>query len=141
MLQEDAPPGEEESEYSDSDDEDDSDDSSEDDEEDEEKEDEPLTLEWPETRRKQATYLFLLPIIFPLWVTIPDVRNQVKKHAGFWELPRKKGGWCHINKTEWNKMFPTEIQKILCGHLPGLHSVDRCLLLPYGVVGPSGQLF
>lgn len=100
MLQEDAPPGEEESEDSDSDDEDDSDDSSEDDEEDEEKEDEPLTLEWPDTRRKQATYLFLLPIIFPLWVTIPDVRNQVKKHTGFCELPRKKGGWCHINKTE-----------------------------------------
>lgn len=84
MLQEDTPPGEEESEGSedsDSDDEDDSDDSSEDDEEDEEKEDEPLSLEWPATRRKQATYLFLLPIIFPLWVTIPDVRNQVRKHA------------------------------------------------------------
>lgn len=38
-------------------------------------------------------------------------------------------------------MYPTEIQKILCGHLPGLHSVDRCLLLPNGLVGPSGQLF
>ncbi|XP_056907136.1 sodium/potassium/calcium exchanger 1 isoform X2 [Takifugu flavidus] len=72
-------PGEEESEGSedsDSDDEDDSDDSSEDDEEDEEKEDEPLSLEWPDTPRKQATYLLLLPIIFPLWFTIPDVRNQ-----------------------------------------------------------------
>lgn len=38
-------------------------------------------------------------------------------------------------------MYPTEIQKILCDHLPGLHSVDRCLLLPNGLVGPSGQLF
>ncbi|XP_070828358.1 sodium/potassium/calcium exchanger 1-like isoform X4 [Chaetodon trifascialis] len=62
----------------------DSDESSEDEDEDEdeeeeeeaEKEDEPLTLEWPDTRRKQATYLFLLPIIFPLWLTVPDVRNQ-----------------------------------------------------------------
>ncbi|XP_041794135.1 sodium/potassium/calcium exchanger 1 isoform X1 [Chelmon rostratus] len=63
----------------------DSDESSEDEEEDEdeeeedeeaEKEDEPLTLEWPDTRRKQATYLFLLPIIIPLWLTVPDVRNQ-----------------------------------------------------------------
>lgn len=82
MLQEDTP-GEEESggsEESDSDDEDDSDDSSEDDEEDEEKEDEPLSLEWPDTPRKQATYLFLLPIILPLWFTIPDVRNEVKTH-------------------------------------------------------------
>lgn len=80
MLQEDVSAEEEESEGSedsDSEDEDDSDDSSED-EEDEEKEDEPLSLDWPDTRRKQATYLFLLPIIFPLWVTIPDVRNQVK---------------------------------------------------------------
>lgn len=88
MLQEDAPAGEEASEGSDDsdsddddDEDDDSDDSSDDqddEEEDEEKEDEPLSLDWPETRRKQATYLFLLPIIIPLWVTIPDVRNQVK---------------------------------------------------------------
>lgn len=82
MLQEDEPAREEESEGSedsDSDDEDDSTDSSVDeDEEDEEKEEEPLSLDWPDTRHQQATYLFLLPIIFPLWVTIPDVRNQVK---------------------------------------------------------------
>ncbi|KAM9753786.1 sodium/potassium/calcium exchanger 1-like isoform 6-T6 [Menidia menidia] len=48
-------------------------------EEEGEKEDEPLTLQWPETRRKQATYLFLLPIVFPLWLTVPDVRNQKYK--------------------------------------------------------------
>ncbi|XP_031704063.1 sodium/potassium/calcium exchanger 1-like isoform X3 [Anarrhichthys ocellatus] len=41
----------------------------------EEDESEPLSLEWPETRRKQATYLFLLPIVFPLWLTLPDVRR------------------------------------------------------------------
>ncbi|XP_040894158.1 sodium/potassium/calcium exchanger 1-like [Toxotes jaculatrix] len=39
-------------------------------------ENEPLSLQWPDTRRKQATYLFLLPIVFPLWLTLPDVRNQ-----------------------------------------------------------------
>ncbi|KAM6950337.1 sodium/potassium/calcium exchanger 2-like [Lycodopsis pacificus] len=43
--------------------------------EEEEDENEPLSLEWPETRRKQATYLFLLPIVFPLWLTLPDVRR------------------------------------------------------------------
>ncbi|NXX45929.1 NCKX1 protein, partial [Tricholaema leucomelas] len=37
--------------------------------------DEPLSLEWPETRKKQAIYLFLFPIVFPLWSTLPDVRN------------------------------------------------------------------
>ena len=29
------------------------------------------------TRRKQAIYLFLLPIVFPLWLTVPDVRRLV----------------------------------------------------------------
>nr|XP_046251415.1 sodium/potassium/calcium exchanger 1-like [Scatophagus argus]XP_046251425.1 sodium/potassium/calcium exchanger 1-like [Scatophagus argus]XP_046251433.1 sodium/potassium/calcium exchanger 1-like [Scatophagus argus]XP_046251438.1 sodium/potassium/calcium exchanger 1-like [Scatophagus argus] len=55
---------------------------SEDDEEEngeEEEENEPLSLEWPETRRKQATYLLLLPIVFPLWLTLPDVRNPASR--------------------------------------------------------------
>uniref|UniRef100_A0A4X2LN82 Sodium/potassium/calcium exchanger 1 n=1 Tax=Vombatus ursinus TaxID=29139 RepID=A0A4X2LN82_VOMUR len=43
--------------------------------EEEEETEEPLSLEWPETRSKQAIYLFLLPIIFPLWLTVPDVRK------------------------------------------------------------------
>ncbi|XP_031179605.1 sodium/potassium/calcium exchanger 1-like [Sander lucioperca] len=45
----------------------------------EEEENEPLSLEWPETRRKQATYLLLLPIVFPLWLTLPDVRNLASR--------------------------------------------------------------
>uniref|UniRef100_H0X9K5 Sodium/potassium/calcium exchanger 1 n=1 Tax=Otolemur garnettii TaxID=30611 RepID=H0X9K5_OTOGA len=53
----------------------------EDEDEDEEEEEEggneePLSLDWPETRQKQAIYLFLLPIVFPLWLTVPDVRRQ-----------------------------------------------------------------
>ena len=89
-LQDDVPAeqsGSEDSDDSDSDEEDSDDDSdesseeeddeNEDEEEDGEKEDEPLSLNWPDTRRKQATYLFLLPIVFPLWLTVPDVRNQV----------------------------------------------------------------
>lgn len=47
--------------------------------EEEEEENEPLSLGWPETRRKQVTYLLLLPIVFPLWLTLPDVRNLVSK--------------------------------------------------------------
>ncbi|XP_035013366.1 sodium/potassium/calcium exchanger 1 [Hippoglossus stenolepis] len=54
----------------------DEDDEEEEEEDEDENEDEPLSLEWPDTRRKQATYLFLLPIVFPLWLTVPDVRNQ-----------------------------------------------------------------
>ncbi|XP_009866297.1 PREDICTED: sodium/potassium/calcium exchanger 1 [Apaloderma vittatum] len=50
------------------------DDSTEDDEN-----DKPLSLQWPETRKKQAIYLFLFPIVFPLWSTMPDVRNPDSK--------------------------------------------------------------
>lgn len=43
----------------------------------EQDDDQPLSLAWPETCRKQATYLFILPIVFPLWLTLPDVRRDV----------------------------------------------------------------
>ncbi|KAM9817643.1 sodium/potassium/calcium exchanger 1-like [Neosynchiropus ocellatus] len=58
---------------------DDDDDDDEKEGEEDEEENEPLSLEWPETRRKQATYLFLLPIVLPLWLTLPDVRNPESK--------------------------------------------------------------
>ncbi|CAM5087587.1 unnamed protein product [Natator depressus] len=61
-------------EGSSSEEEEDCDDESEEEDEEEEN-DEPLSLKWPETRRKQAIYLFLLPVVFPLWLTVPDVRN------------------------------------------------------------------
>ncbi|XP_045545629.1 sodium/potassium/calcium exchanger 1 isoform X1 [Salmo salar] len=77
---------EDESEEESEDEEDEDDEDKEDDEEnkDEEEEEgeeneEPLSLEWPDTRRKQATYLFLLPIVFPLWLTVPDVRNPASR--------------------------------------------------------------
>ncbi|NXY44982.1 NCKX1 protein, partial [Ceuthmochares aereus] len=63
------------SEDSSSESEEDSDDSTDDDDEN----DQPLSLEWPETRKKQAIYLFLFPIVFPLWSTLPDVRNPDSK--------------------------------------------------------------
>ncbi|KAM6060479.1 sodium/potassium/calcium exchanger 1 [Theristicus caerulescens] len=52
---------------------------SDDDSTDDDENDEPLSLEWPETRKKQAIYLFLFPIVFPLWSTMPDVRNPDSK--------------------------------------------------------------
>ncbi|XP_019732030.1 sodium/potassium/calcium exchanger 2-like [Hippocampus comes] len=44
--------------------------------EEEEDEDQPLSLAWPDTTRKQLTYLVILPIVFPLWLTLPDVRRE-----------------------------------------------------------------
>ncbi|KAM3838351.1 sodium/potassium/calcium exchanger 2-like [Diretmus argenteus] len=44
--------------------------------EEEEDEDQPLSLAWPETTRKRITYLIILPIVLPLWLTLPDVRRE-----------------------------------------------------------------
>ncbi|XP_071586282.1 sodium/potassium/calcium exchanger 2 isoform X2 [Heliangelus exortis] len=49
------------------------------DEEDEEDEEQPLSLAWPDTPRKQFTYLIVLPIVLPLWISLPDVRNPGSK--------------------------------------------------------------
>ncbi|XP_036290062.1 sodium/potassium/calcium exchanger 2 isoform X8 [Pipistrellus kuhlii] len=40
-----------------------------------EEEDQPLSLGWPSNPRKQVTFLIVLPIVFPLWLTLPDVRK------------------------------------------------------------------
>ena len=45
--------------------------------EDEEEEDQPLSLSWPESNRKRFTYLLIIPIVLPLWLTLPDVRKTV----------------------------------------------------------------
>ncbi|XP_075891497.1 sodium/potassium/calcium exchanger 2-like isoform X8 [Nelusetta ayraudi] len=44
--------------------------------EEEEEEDQPLSLSWPESGRKRLTYLLIIPIVLPLWLTLPDVRKQ-----------------------------------------------------------------
>ncbi|XP_069864051.1 sodium/potassium/calcium exchanger 2 isoform X4 [Dipodomys merriami] len=40
-----------------------------------EEEDKPLSLAWPTNARKQVTFLIVFPIVFPLWLTLPDVRK------------------------------------------------------------------
>ncbi|XP_029027598.1 sodium/potassium/calcium exchanger 2-like isoform X2 [Betta splendens] len=47
--------------------------------EEEEEEDQPLSLSWPESCRKRFTYLFIMPIVLPLWLTLPDVRKASSK--------------------------------------------------------------
>ena len=38
---------------------------------------EPLDMSFPRSGvRKQCTYLLLFPIIFPLWLTLPDTRRK-----------------------------------------------------------------
>ncbi|KAK9524669.1 hypothetical protein VZT92_017040 [Zoarces viviparus] len=47
--------------------------------EDEEEDDQPLSLSWPESNRKRLTYLVIIPIVLPLWITLPDVRKATSK--------------------------------------------------------------
>ncbi|XP_068443288.1 sodium/potassium/calcium exchanger 2-like isoform X3 [Clinocottus analis] len=47
--------------------------------EDEEEDDQPLSLSWPESNRKRLTYLLIIPIVLPLWITLPDVRKTASK--------------------------------------------------------------
>uniref|UniRef100_A0A665XFN4 Solute carrier family 24 member 2 n=1 Tax=Echeneis naucrates TaxID=173247 RepID=A0A665XFN4_ECHNA len=44
-----------------------------------EEEDQPLSLSWPESARKRFTYLLIMPIVLPLWLTLPDVRKPASK--------------------------------------------------------------
>ncbi|XP_061619782.1 sodium/potassium/calcium exchanger 2-like isoform X3 [Phyllopteryx taeniolatus] len=46
---------------------------------DEEEDDQPLSLSWPESGRKRFTYLFIMPVVLPLWLTLPDVRKPSSK--------------------------------------------------------------
>ncbi|CAM9987559.1 unnamed protein product [Lampetra fluviatilis] len=39
----------------------------------------PMSLKWPTTWRKRLSYLLLLPIVLPLWATLPDVRKPEAK--------------------------------------------------------------
>ena len=119
----------------------------------EEEENEPLSLAWPETRSKQATYLFLLPIVFPLWLTLPDVRNQVSttdkpslavsgKTAAV-PRPATRG-----RPRSWRLYEPCSdaiflfagVQEVFRRDVHRLHPVDRRLLLFDGVVGSPGRL-
>uniref|UniRef100_A0ABI7YP02 Sodium/calcium exchanger membrane region domain-containing protein n=1 Tax=Felis catus TaxID=9685 RepID=A0ABI7YP02_FELCA len=50
-----------------------------------EEEDQPLSLAWPTNPRKQVTFLIVLPIVFPLWITLPDVRKPVGETIGISE--------------------------------------------------------
>ncbi|KAL1129893.1 hypothetical protein AAG570_012837, partial [Ranatra chinensis] len=40
---------------------------------------EPLDMAWPNSARKRITYILVAPIIFPLWLTLPDTRTPSGK--------------------------------------------------------------
>ncbi|CAI9733922.1 sodium/potassium/calcium exchanger 1-like, partial [Octopus vulgaris] len=42
-------------------------------------EEEPLDISWPKENKKRISYIFMAPIMFTLWITLPDVRRATKK--------------------------------------------------------------
>ncbi|XP_076035500.1 sodium/potassium/calcium exchanger Nckx30C-like isoform X5 [Oratosquilla oratoria] len=50
---------------------------------DDEEESKPLDLSWPDTCRKRLTYVFVAPLIIPLWLTLPDTRTPRGKQFFF----------------------------------------------------------
>lgn len=36
-------------------------------------------MSWPRTGKQRIWYLLVAPIVFPLWLTLPDTRRQCKK--------------------------------------------------------------
>ncbi|XP_072038731.1 sodium/potassium/calcium exchanger 2-like [Amphiura filiformis] len=41
--------------------------------------DEPLDLSWPKTLKQRITYVLCAPLMFPLWIMLPDVRRPEKE--------------------------------------------------------------
>ncbi|XP_013793090.1 sodium/potassium/calcium exchanger Nckx30C-like [Limulus polyphemus] len=57
---------------------------------------EPLDMSWPTTWRKRLNYVLVAPIIFPLWLTLPDVRRKEK---------RKYFPACFLGSILWIAIF------------------------------------
>jgi hypothetical protein len=47
-------------------------------------EEEPLDISWPKTWRRRVTYLLLIPIVWLLYFTLPDVRHEVRRPEIGW---------------------------------------------------------
>lgn len=103
--------------------------------EDEEEEDQPLSLSWPESNRKRFTYLFIMPIVLPLWLTLPDVRKTVTFRNFFQE--RLLSSRQDLFTFSFSFSFSV-VKKVLPCYIPGGHLLDCRILLSNGVVGSPG---
>lgn len=103
--------------------------------EEDDEEDQPLSLSWPESKRKRFTYLLILPIVFPLWITLPDVRKAVS--FCMTRCRCELGNTC--NPETILVRFSLEFQEVFSHYVPGIDLLDRRILLPDGVVGSSGK--
>lgn len=52
---------------------------------------EAMDMSWPTGWRKRVTYVLLAPIVFPLWLTLPDTRSPRGKWAGMSRVGGARG--------------------------------------------------
>ena len=64
----------------------------------EEDENQPLDLSWPDSWRERVTYLLFLPIIIPLYITLPDTRKQ--SGISFLMIVQVAQGITHKNRKD-----------------------------------------
>ncbi|XP_066273889.1 sodium/potassium/calcium exchanger 2-like [Branchiostoma lanceolatum] len=59
-------------------------DKDEEDEEEEEEKEEPLDMSWPDTCKKRVPYIIMFPLVFMMWITLPDVRKPSARRFYPW---------------------------------------------------------
>ena len=67
-----------------------------------EEENEPLDIRWPQGCRRRITYVLVAPLIFPLWITIPDVRRPVS--VNILQPNQRLGTIYSAEYTGWNNL-------------------------------------
>lgn len=72
--------------------------------------DQPIDMSWPKAFRKQCVYVFLMPIMWPLYITLPDVKKPVclfffQRVINLFFLEPKKVGNCHICRIRFMDCF------------------------------------
>ena len=97
----------------------------------EDEEDQPLSLAWPSDPRKQVTFLIVLPIVFPLWITLPDVRKPVSKaFFFFFNFSSGEEGKHSIQQESApiRKGRKDDIYTCVCIYVLEI-SLDRCVMI------------
>ena len=51
---------------------------------DDEEEHKPIDLSWPDTNRKRIVYVLVAPIVFSLWITLPDCKSPRGQYRSHW---------------------------------------------------------
>ena len=81
-------------------------------------EEEPLDISWPKTWRRRVTYLLLIPIVLPLYFTLPDVRHEVRKPCRI-GLPLQEAFMLFVSSKKGSSSHGLSLV-VFCGLQPSL---------------------